>query len=149
MSSEIKQRVEAAVKDAMRARDKQRLGVLRLIMADFKKIEVDERIELDDTRVLAILDKMTKQRKDSLTQYESAGRQDLVDQEAFEIAVLQEFLPAALSEAEISELVAAAVSETGASSMQDMGNVMAILRPQVQGRADMGQVSALVKAQLG
>ena len=92
---------------------------------------------------------MTKQRKDSLTQYESAGRQDLVDQEAFEIAVLQEFLPAALSEAEISELVAAAVSETGASSMQDMGNVMAILRPQVQGRADMGQVSALVKAQLG
>jgi uncharacterized protein YqeY len=147
-SSEIKQRVDAAVKDAMRAREKQRLGALRLIMAEIKRIEVDERIELEDERVLAILDKMLKQRHDSLTQYQSAGRDDLAAQESFEIALIQEFLPAALSDSEIESLIAAAIESSGADSMQAMGQVMAILRPPMQGRADMGKVSALVKQRL-
>ena len=132
----------------MKARDKPRLGALRLIMADFKRIEVDERIELDDERVLVILDKMTKQRKDSLKQFEDAGREDLANQEALEIAVIAEFLPDQLSDDEVSGLVKAAIAETGAASMQDMGKVMAIVKPQVQGKADMGAVSGLVKAQL-
>jgi uncharacterized protein len=146
--SEIKQRIDAAVKDAMRARDKQRLGVLRLTMAEFKRIEVDERIELDDERVLAVLDKMTKQRIDSLTQFEKAGRDDLAAQEAFEIALIKEFLPEPLSEAEITQLIDAAIETAEASSMQAMGQVMALLRPQMQGRADIGKVSALVKGRL-
>lgn len=148
MSSPIRNQVEAAVKDAMRARDKQRLGVLRLIMAEFKRIEVDERTELSDERVLAILDKMVKQRKDSLEQYKSAGRDDLAEQEQFELSVIDEYTPDALSEAEVQALVEAAIAETGASSMQDMGALMANLRPKLQGRADMGAVSKLVKAQL-
>ena len=148
MPEPIYQRVTAEVKLAMKARDKPRLGALRLIMADFKRIEVDERIELDDERVLVILDKMTKQRKDSLTQFEDAGREDLADQEALEIAVIAEFLPDQLSDDEVSGLVKAAISETGAASMQDMGRVMAIVKPQVQGKTDMGAVSGLVKAQL-
>jgi hypothetical protein len=148
MPEPIYQRVTAEVKVAMRARDKPRLGALRLIMADFKRIEVDERIELDDERVLVILDKMTKQRKDSLKQFEDAGREDLANQEALEIAVIAEFLPDQLSDNEVSGLVKAAIAETGAASMQDMGKVMAIVKPQVQGKADMGAVSGLVKAQL-
>ena len=148
MPEPIYQRVTAEVKVAMRARDKPRLGALRLIMADFKRIEVDERIELDDERVLVILDKMTKQRKDSLKQFEDAGREDLANQEALEIAVIAEFLPDQLSDSEVSGLVKAAIAETGAASMQDMGKVMAIVKPQVQGKADMGAVSGLVKAQL-
>ncbi len=148
MTTGIKDRVLEAVKDAMRAREKQRLGALRGITAEFKRVEVDERIEVDDARALVILDKMTKQRKDSLSQYENAGRQDLADQEAFELAVIDEFLPAALSAEELAELVESAVTTSGAVSMQDMGGVMAILRPQIQGRADMGQVSALVKSKL-
>ena len=148
MSEPIYQRVSAEVKVAMKARDKPRLGALRLIMADFKRIEVDERIELDDERVLVILDKMTKQRKDSLKQFEDAGREDLANQEALEIAVIAEFLPDQLSDDEVSGLVKAAIAETGAASMQDMGKVMAIVKPQVQGKADMGAVSGLVKAQL-
>jgi|TARA_B110000263_G_scaffold128242_1_gene111564 uncharacterized protein YqeY len=148
MPEPIYQRVTAEVKVAMRARDKPRLGALRLIMADFKRIEVDERIELDDERVLVILDKMTKQRKDSLKQFEDAGREDLANQEALEIAVIAEFLPDQLSDDEVSGLVKAAIAETGAASMQDMGKVMAIVKPQVQGKADMGAVSGLVKAQL-
>ncbi|MEX0941346.1 MAG: GatB/YqeY domain-containing protein [Pseudomonadales bacterium] len=147
-TSEIKARVDAAVKDAMRARDKQRLGALRLIAAEFKRVEVDERIELDDTRVLSILDKMTKQRKDSLSQYQAAGRQDLADQEAFELDLLREFMPEALDEDEITVLIADAVAETGASTIKDMGAVMGVLRPKVQGRADMGQVGTLVKEKL-
>ena len=147
-TSDIKLRVDAAVKDAMRARAKQRLGVLRLLMAEFKRIEVDERITLDDERVLAILDKMTKQRNDSLAQYQAAGRVDLADQEAFEIALIKEFLPAALDEAAVAELVTRAIEDAGATSMQDMGQVMALLRPQIQGRADVGKVSALVKSRL-
>lgn len=133
----------------MRAKDKQRLGTLRMMMAEFKRVEVDERIELEDSNVLAILDKMTKQRKDSLSQYESAGRQDLADQEAFELTVLQEFMPAPLSDEELNQLVSAAIDATGASSMQDMGKVMGQLKSEVQGRADMGQVGQLVKAKLG
>ena len=148
MPEPIYQRVTAEVKVAMRARDKPRLGALRLIMADFKRIEVDERIELDDERVLVILDKMTKQRKDSLKQFTDAGREDLANQEALEIAVIAEFLPDQLSDDEVSGLVKAAIAETGAASMQDMGKVMAIVKPQVQGKADMGAVSGLVKAQL-
>ena len=148
MSEPIYQRVSAEVKVAMKARDKPRLGALRLIMADFQRIEVDERIELDDERVLVILDKMTKQRKDSQKQFEDAGREDLANQEALEIAVIAEFLPDQLSDDEVSGLVKAAITETGAASMQDMGKVMAIVKPQVQGKADMGAVSGLVKAQL-
>ncbi|XOV87232.1 MAG: GatB/YqeY domain-containing protein [Pseudomonadota bacterium] len=148
MSTGIKERVLEAVKDAMRARAKQRLGALRGITAEFKRVEVDERVEIDDTRALAILDKMTKQRKDSLAQYQNAGRQDLADQEAFELAVIDEFLPAALTAEELAQLVDSAIAETNAASMQDMGSVMAALRPKVQGRADMGEVSGLVKAKL-
>ena len=148
MSEPIYQRVTAEVKVAMKARDKARLGALRLILADFKRIEVDERVELDDERVLVILDKMIKQRKDSLKQFEDAGREDLASQEALEIAVIADFLPDQLGDDEVSDLVKAAIAETGASSMQDMGKVMAIVKPQVQGKADMGAVSGLVKAQL-
>ncbi|MCB1692192.1 MAG: GatB/YqeY domain-containing protein [Pseudomonadales bacterium] len=148
MSSEIKSRIDNDVKDAMRARDKQRLGTLRLITAELKRVEVDERIELDDTRVLAILDKMSKQRKDSLAQYEQAGRQDLADQESFELDVIKEYMPSAMSEAELEAAVAGAIASTGASTMKDMGQVMAALRPAVQGRADMGAVSNLVKQRL-
>lgn len=148
MSTGIKERVLEAVKDAMRARAKQRLGALRGITAEFKRVEVDERVEIDDTRALAILDKMIKQRKDSLAQYQNAGRQDLADQEAFELAVIDEFLPAALAAEELAQLVDSAIAATNAASMQDMGSVMAVLRPKVQGRADMGEVSGLVKAKL-
>ena len=147
-SSEIKERFEASVKDAMRARDKQRLGVLRLTMSEFKKVEVDERIELDDTRVLVILDKMVKQRRDSLSQYEQAGRQDLVQQESFELDLLKEFMPEALDEAAVTTIVDQAIAETGASSMKDMGRLMGVVRPQVQGRADMAAISAIIKQKL-
>ena len=147
-TSELKPRIESSVKDAMRAREKQRLGVLRLVMSELKKVEVDERIELDDERVISILVKMSKQRKDSLTQYLDAGRQDLADQEQYELDLLQEFLPVALDEAAIAALIDAAIAQTGASSMKDMGKVMGILKPQVQGRADVGALSATIKAKL-
>jgi len=141
--------IKDAVKAAMRAKDKQRLTALRSIQAEFKRIEVDERIEVDDARALAVLDKMTKQRRDSLSQYREAGRDDLADIEQFEIDVLYEFLPEALSEEELAKLVADAVAQSGAASMQDMGKVLGILQPPVQGRADMAQISQLVKSQLG
>ena len=144
----MKKQINDAMKDAMRAKDKPRLGAIRLIQAEIKRIEVDERIEIDDARILAILDKMVKQRRDSINQYETAGRQELADIEIAEINVIQDFLPAALSDAEISAMVAAAVTETGASSMADMGKVMGILKPQIQGRADGGAVNGLVKAAL-
>jgi len=144
----MKKQINDAMKAAMRAKDKPRLGAIRLIQADIKRIEVDERIDVDDARVLAILDKMVKQRRDSITQYEDAGRQELADIEIAEIAVIQDFLPTALSDDEIAAMVAAAVAETGAASMADMGKVMAILKPQIQGRADGGAVSGLVKAAL-
>ncbi|PHS63749.1 MAG: glutamyl-tRNA amidotransferase [Thalassobium sp.] len=138
-----------AVKAAMRAKEKERLNALRLAQAEFKRVEVDERIEIDDERALAILDKMTKQRRDSIAQYAAAGRDDLVAVEQYEIDVLSEFLPEALSEEELAKLVADAIAQSGAASMQDMGKVMGILKPQVQGRADMAQISQLVKSQLG
>lgn len=145
----LKTRISDAMKDAMRAKDKTRLGTIRLMMADMKKVEVDERIELDDERIISILDKMIKQRRESIKQFEAASRQELADKEQGEIDVIQEFLPAALSEAELIQLIDKAIAETGAESMKDMGAVMAIIRPQVSGRADMGQVSAQVKARLG
>ena len=148
MSSDIKLQIEAEVKTAMRARYKQRLGVLRLVMSEFKKIEVDERIELDDSRVLTILDKMTKQRKDSLTQFEAAGRDDLVAQESFELDLLREFMPQPLSSQEVTAVIEDTISEAGATSIKDMGKVMGLLKARVQGRADMGEIGALVKAQL-
>ena len=149
MSSEIQARVADEVKSAMRARAKQRLGALRLISAEFKKVEVDERVELDDQRVLEILDKMTKQRKDSLSQYESAGRDDLVQQEQFELNVINEFLPEQLDEAGLASLVDEVIAAIGAESMKDMGKVMSMLKSQAQGRADMAAVGALVKSKLG
>ena len=148
MASEIKTNIADAVKDAMRAKDKQRLGILRMLMSEFKRVEVDERIDLDDARVLAILDKQLKQRKDSANQYQEAGRTDLADQENFEIGVIQEYLPQALSADEINKLIRDAIAQTGAEGMRDMGKVMAIVKPQVQGRADMGEVSQLVKSNL-
>jgi len=144
----MKSQLTDAMKEAMRAKNKERLGAIRLILAEIKRIEVDERIEIDDARVLTVLDKMIKQRRDSITQYESAGRQELADIEIAEINVIQDFLPTALTEKEINQLVQTAISETGASSMADMGKVMGILRPQLQGRADTGAVSGLVKAAL-
>jgi uncharacterized protein YqeY len=149
MSTSLKQQITEAMKDAMRAKAKERLGAIRLIQADIKRIEVDERIEVDDDRLLAILDKMVKQRRDSIKQYEDAGRQELADKEQAEIDVIQEFLPAQLGDDELAQLVADAVAASGAQSMQDMGKVMAVLKPQVQGRADMGAVSKAVKAKLG
>lgn len=148
MSEPIYQQVVADVKTAMKARDKKRLAALRLMMSEFKRVEVDERIEIDNARALVILDKMTKQRKDSFTQFSDAGRDDLAEIEAFEMSVINEYLPQGLTGEEISQLVADAVSKSGASSMQDMGKVMGILKPQMQGRADMSEVSALVKQQL-
>ena len=146
--SEIQARINEAVKDAMRAKDKDRLGTLRLATSEFKKIEVDERVTLDDARVLAVLDKMIKQRKVSVTQFNAGGRADLADKEQAEISELQEFLPAALSDAELEALMKKAIAESGAEGMKDMGKVMAILKPQVQGRTDMGAVSQKIKALL-
>lgn len=146
--SERQASIHDAMKAAMRAKDKPRLGVIRLMQAEFKRIEVDERIELDDARVLAVLDKMVKQRRDSAKQYADADRQELADQENFEIGVIGEFLPQPLTDDEIAELISQAVASTGASGMQDMGKVMGVLKPQLQGRADMGAVSKLIKEKL-
>lgn len=147
--SELQTRINDALKTAMRAREKARVAVLRLVTAEFKRIEVDERIELDDARVLAVLDKMVKQRRDSEQQYRDAGRAELADQERLEIDVIQEFLPQPLSDAELDQLVADAIAQTGAEGMKDMGKVMGTLKPQVQGRADMADVSKRLKARLG
>jgi len=144
----LKQRVEEDMKSAMRAKEKERLGVIRLILAALKQREVDERISLDDAQVLAILDKMIKQRRDSFSQYEAAGRAELAAQEAFEIGLIQEYLPVQLSEAEIDVLIAEAITASGAASAKDMGKIMAALKPHVQGRADMGVVGAKIKAML-
>jgi len=149
MSDTLKVQITEAMKDAMRAKEKERLGAIRLIQAEIKRIEVDERIDLDDARVLAILDKMVKQRRDSIKQYEDAGRQELADKEQAEIEVIQTFLPAPLSEEELSAMVDEAIAESGAESMRDMGKVMGLLKPRIQGRADAGAVSGLVKAKLG
>ncbi len=146
--SDLKQSLTADMKASMKGGDKKRLGVIRLVLAAIKQIEVDERIELDDNRVLAVLDKMVKQRRESISQYKEAGRDDLWEQEEYEVSILQDFLPAALSEDEIDQLIANAIGNTGAASIKDMGKVMGILKPQMQGRADMGAVSGKIKAQL-
>tara|TARA_R110002167_G_scaffold338646_1_gene546307 strand:- start:1188 stop:1646 length:459 start_codon:yes stop_codon:yes gene_type:complete len=146
--SNLKATISAAMKDAMRARAKERLSAIRLMMAEFKRIEVDERIELDDARVLAVLDKMLKQRRDSINQYQAAGREDLAAIEIAEIAVIEEFLPEALTDDEIASMVNSAIAESGAESVRDMGKVMAILKPDLQGRADVGSVSQIVKKTL-
>ena len=144
----IKQRLADEIKRAMKAGEKERLGALRQIHAAIKQREVDERTELDDTATLAVLDKLAKQYRESLEQYEAAGREDLVRKERAELDVVGEFLPAPLDEGEIERLVDEAIASTGAASIKDMGRVMGILKPQVQGRADMGAVSARVKARL-
>ncbi|HIG66580.1 MAG TPA: GatB/YqeY domain-containing protein [Porticoccaceae bacterium] len=144
----MKTQLTDAMKDAMRAKDKPRLSAIRLILSEVKRIEIDERIEISDERLIAILDKMIKQRRDSITQYEAAGRQELADIEIGEISVIQEFLPVALTEEEISAMITAAIGATDAESMRDMGKVMGILKPQIQGRADGGAVSGLVKSAL-
>jgi uncharacterized protein YqeY len=144
----LKKRIQEDVKDAMRAKDKPRLATIRLITAAIKQREVDERIELDDTQVLVVLDKMCKQRRESISQFEQAGRDDLAAQEKAELELIQQYLPEQLSEAEINELIDAAMQDTAASSMKDMGKVMGQLKPKLQGRADMGAVSALIKARL-
>lgn len=146
--SQLKDQITDAMKDAMRAKDKQRLGTVRLILAELKRIEVDERIELDDERIITVMDKMLKQRRDSVSQFEAAGRQELADIEKAEIAVIQSFMPAALTEAEIEQFLSDAIVSTGAEGMKDMGKVMGQLKPQLQGRADMAEVSKLIKARL-
>ncbi|MHC9511437.1 GatB/YqeY domain-containing protein [Kangiella sp. M94] len=147
--SALNDRIKEAMKDAMRAKEKARLSTIRLVLSAIKQVEVDTRTELDDTAILAILDKMVKQRRESIKQYEDAGRQELADIEHAEIEVLQEFLPKPLTDDEIAELIEQAISSTGAESIKDMGKVMGILKPQLQGRADMGQVSGKIKSRLG
>jgi len=145
----LKAQLKDDMKTAMKGGDKARLAVIRLINAAIKQREVDERIELSDEQVLAVLDKMVKQRRDSIKQYTDAGRTDLADAEQAEVEIIQGYLPAALSEDEIAAIVDQAIADTGASAMADMGKVMGKVKPQVQGRADMGAVSGLVKAKLG
>jgi uncharacterized protein YqeY len=144
----LKEQIHTAMKNAMRAKEKARLGAIRLIQAEVKRIEVDERIDVDDQRLIAIMDKMVKQRRDSIAQYEAAGRAELAAVEVAEIAVIQDFLPTALTEDEIDALIQQAITSTGAESMRDMGKVMGILKPQIQGRADAGVVSGAVKKAL-
>lgn len=146
--ADLKQRISDDVKAAMRNKERERLATLRLIQAAIKQKEVDERIELDDAQTLAVLDKMARQHQDSIAQYEKAGRHDLVEKEQAELAIVKEYLPKQLSEDEIREQIQKAIEETRAESMQDMGKVMGILKPKLQGRADMGRVSSLVKEQL-
>ena len=146
--SALKQKITEAMKDAMRAKDKARLGTIRLALAEIKKIEIDERIEPDDVRVTAVLDKMIKQRRESVKQYEAGARQDLADVETAEIAVLQEFMPQALAPEEVAAIIGQAMRDSAAASVQDMGKVMALVRPLVVGRADMAAVSQMIKQQL-
>jgi uncharacterized protein len=137
------------MKAAMRAKDAARLSAIRLLLAAIKQREVDERIQLDDAAVLAVIDKMIKQRRESITQFEKGGRSDLADAEKAEVQVLSAYLPAQMGEAEIAQAVSAAISESGASGVKDMGKVMALLKPRLAGKADMGKVSGQVKAKLG
>lgn len=145
----LKSRITEDMKSAMRAKDAPRLGTIRLLQAAIKQREVDERIELEDTHVIEVIEKMLKQRRDSISQYEAANRADLADVEKYEVSVLQEYLPQPLGEAEIAELLDKAIAETGASGVKDMGKVVVAVKPQMVGRADMGKVSGLIKARLG
>ncbi|MES1983208.1 MAG: GatB/YqeY domain-containing protein [Pseudomonadota bacterium] len=144
----LKQQISEDMKTAMRARDTARLGAIRLLLAALKQREVDERIELSDADVVAIINKMIKQRRDSITQFEAAGRQELADIEIFEIGVLQTYMPQPMSDTDVAAAITAAISASGAAAPQDMGKVIALLKPQLAGRADMGKVSALVKTRL-
>ena len=144
----LKQQITDEMKATMKGGDKPRLAVIRLILSAIKQVEVDERIELDNERILAVLDKMTKQRRESAAQYQQAGRDDLLAQENYEIEVLKDFLPEALTDDEIDNLINEAINNTGASSIRDMGKVMGQLKPKLQGRADMGAVSGKIKARL-
>lgn len=145
----LKARITEDMKNAMRAKDTARLGAIRLLQAAIKQREVDERIELDDTQVVEAIEKMLKQRRDSISQYEAAGRNDLADVEKFEVGVLQEYLPVALAESELDDILGKVITDTGASGIKDMSKVMAAIRPLVIGRADMGKISGLIKARLG
>ena len=144
----LKLRITEDMKSAMKAKETARLGAIRLLLAALKQREVDERIELDDAAVIAVIEKMLKQRKDSITQYEAAKRQDLADAEKFEVEVLSAYMPQAMSADEVAAIVAKAVADSGAQAPADMGKVMALVKPQIAGRADMGEVSKLVKAKL-
>ena len=144
----LKARITEDMKSAMRAKETARLGAIRLLLAAIKQREVDERIELDDTQIIAAIDKMLKQRRDSISQFEAAGRQELADIEHFEISVLQTYMPAAATNEEIDALIAQAVADTGAADVKDMGKVMAVVKSKLAGRADMTQVSATIKAKL-
>jgi hypothetical protein len=147
-SSALKDRIQDAMKTAMKSGDKERLAAIRLIMSALKQIEVDERIELDDSRVLGVLDKMVKQRRESISQFKSGGRDDLADKEQAEIDVITEFLPQALTTEEIDTIISRAISDTGASSMKDMGKVMGLVKPQITGRANVAEVSGKIKSLL-
>ena len=144
----LKTRLQDDMKTALKSKDKDRLGTIRLILAAVKQREVDERINLDDAAIITILDRMAKQRRESISQFQNAGRTDLADKEEFELAVIQSYLPAALSDAELDQLIEAAMTESDASSIRDMGKVMALIKPKAQGRADMSALSARVKARL-
>lgn len=148
-SEGLRQRIESDMKTAMRAKDKDRLGTIRLIISAIKQREIDERVTLSDTDILAVLDKMIKQRRDSISQFEQAGRQELADKESAEVSVIQEYLPKALTDEEINAAITEAISACGATSPQDMGKLMGVLKPRLQGRADMGLVSRKVKEKLG
>ncbi len=146
--SELQKQIKTAVISAMKAGEKERLKIIRLMTSAMKQIEIDERIELDDARIIAILDKMVKQRRESISQFKTANRDDLVKQESYEIDIIQEFLPQALSEDEVDAIVSQAIEQTGASSIKDMGKVMGLVKPQIIGRADMGEVSGRIKSTL-
>ncbi|MDR2877343.1 MAG: GatB/YqeY domain-containing protein [Chromatiales bacterium] len=149
MPSPLKTRLQDDIKEAMRAKDSARLGVLRMIAAAIKQREVDERIELDDEQIVSVLGKMVKQHQDSIEQYRKGGREDLVEKEVFELELIASYLPPALPEAELILLIDQAIAATSAQSVKDMGKVMAELKPKIQGRADMGVVSARIRARLG
>ena len=147
--SSLKERIQEDVKDAMRARDKDRLAAIRLITAAIKQREVDERIELDDVQVTAVLDRMAKQRRESIAQFEKAGRDDLIARENAELDIIRDYLPEQLTEDELQSLIDEALEQTGASTIKDMGKVMGLLKPRLQGRTDMAAVSAMIKSRLG
>lgn len=149
MASALKERIQDDVKQAMRDKDKDRLGTLRMLSAAIKQKEVDDRVELTDEDVLNVIDKMAKRYRDSIEQYRQAGRDDLVEKETTELNIISEYLPEQLNDTDLEALIRKAIEDTGASGMQDMGKVMAELKPKVQGRADMGHVSAKVKSLLG
>ena len=146
--SDLKKQIQNAAISAMKAGEKKRLATIRLMTSSIKQIEIDERIELDDQRIIVILDKMVKQRRESISQFKTAGRDDLVKQENFEIDIIQEFLPQALGEEEVDKIVNQAIEQTGANSIKDMGKVMGLVKPQIVGRADMGEISGRIKTLL-